>query len=604
MEPGGWQAIPVTFDRPGQPHLVEIDFEASPGISLGISILEMDHQGQVSLMGCDSGVQVSPDFLSAAGSTTGTHQVTLWPRQREAYLLLANRDPQSVATCSEIRIKTGPNFLPAQKVVDGNRKILAYVQSPMLAEMFGVEKRVDPVMGHRLDDWTTFYESCDRLIQQLKYQGYSGAFLNVVDEGSALFPTPTLKPSPKYDSGVFFSSGQDPVRKDVLKLLLAMFEREGLVLVPSLNFETPIGSLEHRRRSTHLDLVHFRGGTRSSEQSQLPIYNALNPEVQKSIGEVVRWMGEQYRDYDSMQGICLNCSPRSYLHMAGREWGFDPLTIRRFESVATNRQAQSEAQFRESLLASRFNEWKAWRQNNIKQWHDQMGRRLGQQKPGCRLLFYFDDLYRNEEVASLLSPSLHLRSDYTEAIGRLGLQAQKEYDDSNIQLVGIQSRSSAGSLGKRRVGIQAKQLIREEAFFCVPGKCGGCCRTHGNLGPFLGVAIPCFSAAGVAFDASSSHDSPTGPAGPRRFVDFLQHHDSIWLVDSQNALLHVRGSSRDSFFQGFSIVAGQADGFGRLPGNAGALSHHGAAENRRHGLECLSGQQLTLACVYSNQPDG
>jgi hypothetical protein len=44
--------------------------------------------------------------------------------------------------------------------------------------------------------------------------------------------------------GTFFASGQDPVRKDVVEMLLRMFEREGLQLAPAVQFNTPLVELE------------------------------------------------------------------------------------------------------------------------------------------------------------------------------------------------------------------------------------------------------------------------------------------------------------------------------------------------------------------------
>ena len=39
---------------------------------------------------------------------------------------------------------------------------------------------------------------------------------------------------PKYDSGVFFSNGQDPLKKDVVEMLFRIFDGRNLVLIPAL----------------------------------------------------------------------------------------------------------------------------------------------------------------------------------------------------------------------------------------------------------------------------------------------------------------------------------------------------------------------------------
>src|SRR4030042_1784429 len=57
-----------------------------------------------------------------------------------------------------------------------------------------------------------------------------------------------LEPTPRYDMGAFQDEGQDPVRKDVLEMLLRLFDREQLALIPALDFSTPLSELEAELR--------------------------------------------------------------------------------------------------------------------------------------------------------------------------------------------------------------------------------------------------------------------------------------------------------------------------------------------------------------------
>ncbi len=52
--------------------------------------------------------------------------------------------------------------------------------------------------------------------------------MTVLADGSTIYPSRLLEPTPRYDTGVYFASGQDPYRKDVLELLFRLFDREGL----------------------------------------------------------------------------------------------------------------------------------------------------------------------------------------------------------------------------------------------------------------------------------------------------------------------------------------------------------------------------------------
>ena len=74
--------------------------------------------------------------------------------------------------------------------------------------------------------------------------GYGGLMLSVFADGSTIYPSAVVEPTPRYDTGTFLAGGQDPMRKDVLEMLLRLFDREGLSLVPAVEFASPLPELE------------------------------------------------------------------------------------------------------------------------------------------------------------------------------------------------------------------------------------------------------------------------------------------------------------------------------------------------------------------------
>ena len=68
-------------------------------------------------------------------------------------------------------------------------------------------------------------------------------------DGSTIYPSKVLQPTPRYDTGAFFSTAQDPMRKDVLEMLFRLFDREGLQLIPSVEFAAPLPALESQLRA-------------------------------------------------------------------------------------------------------------------------------------------------------------------------------------------------------------------------------------------------------------------------------------------------------------------------------------------------------------------
>jgi hypothetical protein len=92
------------------------------------------------------------------------------------------------------------------------------------AHYVGIEGLNNPYRGWK----ATFYEGGTRMVEYLHYTGYNGLVIAALADGSTIYPSQLLDPTPRYDTGAFFATAQDPMRKDVLELLLRLFDREEL----------------------------------------------------------------------------------------------------------------------------------------------------------------------------------------------------------------------------------------------------------------------------------------------------------------------------------------------------------------------------------------
>lgn len=92
----------------------------------------------------------------------------------------------------------------------GERLFAGYMAEPLLPENFSAPEFLDEVTGRSLDDWVTFYKASTRLIEYLKYGGHNALVITVLARGGAIYPSERLQSTPRYDTGIFASSGQDP----------------------------------------------------------------------------------------------------------------------------------------------------------------------------------------------------------------------------------------------------------------------------------------------------------------------------------------------------------------------------------------------------------
>ncbi len=202
LDRDSWKAYPLPVGDLGKPHILEVQFPNDVPQSLGISILEPNASGALMPIGLDSGVDVEELPVGTAAGI-GRHRIIFWPRTRTPLVLLTNRRESGAAAFGKIRILQQPQGLaPANVRGETDYRLLAaYFDKPLFPENFSAQEAADVSTGRSLDDWRTFHQGATRLTEYLHHVGYNGAIVASVCEGSALYPSELLQPTPKYDTG-------------------------------------------------------------------------------------------------------------------------------------------------------------------------------------------------------------------------------------------------------------------------------------------------------------------------------------------------------------------------------------------------------------------
>ncbi len=382
IESDGWLALPVPVTQPGQPHVLEIEYPNDSLQTLGIAI----HEPGSPRPTLDTGLKTSV-VSSAAKPGLVTYRVTFWPRTTAPTLILANRDAEHAAATGPIRVFAGADRLPesGNRPPPNGRLLAAHLDTASFPELFSATLRVDPESGRQLHDWVTFFEGAQRLIEVLKYRGYNGAVVPVLSDGGSLYPSPLLEPTPLYDDGIFFATSQDPTHKDVLEMLLRMFDREGLRLVPSVKFTGTLPALEALRRRgdrPSIHLVNSAGQRWRPDADSLGAgthYNPLDEEVQAAMSDVVAELAARYAAHNSFAGIAIDLAANSYATLPGPDWGADPATRKRFD-------AARDATSTPAIDAGRLHQaWLSWRAERLTEMYAKMNRNLGSHADEARL---------------------------------------------------------------------------------------------------------------------------------------------------------------------------------------------------------------------------
>ncbi|MEX0613915.1 MAG: hypothetical protein WD229_17485, partial [Pirellulales bacterium] len=228
MEPH-WQAYSLPLEAIGTPHLLEIEYPADEEQHFGISVVEPNSAGAIVGVGRDAGVYVE-GFGRGEVKDRQTHRLVFWPRTQAPLLLITNSHPTAAAHFGHIRVlertgarlATGPPDPPA-----ADRLVAAYVARPLVPEALGASDGIpSTAVGQApvsVDDWQTFYESATRLADYLHYGGYNSAVVSVLADGSSMYPSSKLMPTPLYNTS---RATTETTERDGLELLLRVFDRE------------------------------------------------------------------------------------------------------------------------------------------------------------------------------------------------------------------------------------------------------------------------------------------------------------------------------------------------------------------------------------------
>lgn len=467
LAPGGWMAYPLPVNRLDEPHLLEVEYPRDVPQILGVSLVEPNAAGRIAPLGLDSGIEVGEPL---PGSEPGwlRHRVVFWPRSRNPLVVLANRDAKSPAIFGKLAVLAGPTRLPAAPLPSGpsstngpltsgnitarlpadRRLAAAFLDRPVFPENFGAAEAYDAEADGVWDDWLTFYQGATRLVEYLKYSGYNSAVISVACEGSAIYPSRVLEPTPKYDSGMFFSGGHDPIRKDVLEMLFRLFDREGLKLIPAVQLSSPLPELEQIKRrggpeSTGIEWIGADGqpwrARQPANRGLAPYYNLLDARVQQAALQVVDELEQRYAHHPAWAGLSLQLGPDAYATLPGAQWGFDDRTIEKFtEDTGINVPGTGPKRFAErakTLQGDQRSRWLAWRAAMVADWYGRVHQQIARRQPDSMLLLAGADLVTSPVVQQFARPALPVRQTAAEALLNVGLDPKLLANQAGIVLL-------------------------------------------------------------------------------------------------------------------------------------------------------------------------
>ncbi|MCH2128062.1 MAG: family 10 glycosylhydrolase [Pirellulaceae bacterium] len=482
LEPTGWHAYPVSISQPGVPHIIEVTYPADVEQTFTISVVEGENANRNSALPHHSGVHVGKSNVGEANQLR-RYRMFCWPNTEDIQIVLTNQHPELPASFGTIHVEEWTSGLPIptpDKMAGNSRQILTYLEKPWFTKSFSATSVASNIPPNQLNDWRTFYEGGTRLAEYLKHTGYSGVLLSVYGGGSTLYPSLLLDPNHQYDTGTFQLMGQDPVRKDILEMLLRIFDREGLTLVPTLRFDATLPRLErmaHRKKGVRLIGPDGSPWTSSAPQDErngaAPHYNPLHPQVQAVMLKAVQEVVNRYAHHPSFGGLALDVTPQGYAALPGPYWGLDDHTVSRF-AMDTRITLPGEGALRHRTRAQHLqqnpvvrDQWLYWRSGQLAALHHRVQSITSSQKETAKLFLLSSEIFNSQSIRQTLTPTLPPQGDmhFSQALLGLGLDPRAYQRDDQVVLVQPRHVFPGDLPGNHRNELRLDQLPYADIYF-------------------------------------------------------------------------------------------------------------------------------------------
>lgn len=544
-----WQAYTLPIEQPGEPYLLEIEIPQSQQQHLGVSIIEPDAAGRVVSFGRDSGVYTERSADETL-QQLGVYRLLFWPRSRTPQLLLTNRHPTAPAQYGKIRLLQKPQddpIVPAEQ--QGERLVAGYLATPRLIDNFGAAEVLDEASGLSVDGWSTFLDASERLVQHLREGGYNGVLLSVAADGSALYPSKLQGRSPRYDTGVLAANGQDPLRKDVLEMLLRVLDREGLRVVPTLQLATPLPRLEQLRsqgdaRQTGVEWIDFQGRKWLEQNSptggMAAYYNPLNLDVHNELNETVRELVDRYGHHRSFAGLALQLSGAGYGVLPGLDWGFDDASVAAFTAdTGIEIAGEGDQRFRqraEQLLGEHRPAWQTWRVEKLTETYARLAETLRQHRDDLQLILTTEDLFAGAQLQKQLRRSVAEHHQLRQVLVEHGVDLEQLQKVAGVVVLDSQRLGCPNPLQRRVLDLRINSAAAQGELIPTAGQ-SAALFFHSNSK----LRLPSFdqlSPLGPAqtYLSLSNSSLPAGAAARRHLVRTLARGDLFSLVEGGSLL--------------------------------------------------------------------
>ena len=401
-----WFAVRMHTPYPLRPHWLEIHYPNEGDRAFVVSII--DHNG-------GSKYRNTTDYLLTTKpekpEKIRVARLLVWPRSEEFAVAFFNAKNGTGAAVKQVNLYSAPSSVEPSPLRAACKRLGILFEEPIFGRTLGGPRLAErPRSARTRSDWRTFLVAGENLLHAMNMAGYDEVLLPVYAYGATLYPSRHIDSRSRYDNDAKFRRRFDPVQKDIVRLLLRLFEKEGKRFSPLFMFYGKVPEFEQRLKQggTPLDLVR-RDGRHLRELAPrgwaAPIYDPLNPEVQGWAHSVLSEFMERYGDSPALGDVGLTFNTSSWIQYPGPDWGFGEATRRRFidslgDSSDITPPPPQAPRFVQWLSTNRLEQrWSSWRNDSLAAWYGELADMVRQGNPSRRLIAAFLNIFSSRHAS-------------------------------------------------------------------------------------------------------------------------------------------------------------------------------------------------------------
>ncbi len=409
---------------------IDVEIMNADAAQLALDLVQTDQWNRVPHWTTGSVWNANTDPLLSQVSGTGTipdrlrnwrtlHWVNPTASHPATLLCLTNRSQEAPVRIGSIVVsQVDFDSAPDMTALRGpSRGVGYYMETPLLTSIFSGRKPSPTANSPPLNDWLSYHDAAERLVQFLVVKKYNTVWLPVLKQGGPLFPLDGVQTLPRFENSSFGTLAQPHSRLDVVELLLRKLDSQHLAMVPVLDL------------SVRLPKV---GDATASEP------NPLDSNFQQEVLEIIEQFAARYHRHKSLRGIAIELGPDCPLLFRSESDGLSATTVARFLSENSLTWPAHElgriedaagSVIEQWVLQNHTHQWLLWRSNELRKFFTQTQAKLAAlSRPinhsRLELHLVVTGLHRQPILRDSLYPSLRGRPTWTEHWLKLGLNLE------------------------------------------------------------------------------------------------------------------------------------------------------------------------------------